>query len=78
MEKTVYGLLCSRLTFPGGVRDTYGIALCEQSAGECVILASAVDLTCDRAVAERLVETCNRLDLSPVHFREVIEDFLAR
>ena len=37
---------------------------------------SVRDVCTDRRRVERLVEDCNRLGLSPLHLRDVIEDFL--
>lgn len=35
---------------------------------------SIPDIFCDRARAEKFVDTCNTLDLSPIHIFDVIED----
>ncbi len=44
--------------------------------GTATIIASAKDLTSDKARPEALVENCNRLGLSSIHFDDVAEDFL--
>ncbi len=36
------------------------------------------DLSLHRDEVETLVERCNRLQLSPLHFQDVLEDFMAR
>jgi hypothetical protein len=77
-NKTIYGLLSSTLAAGGEARATYGIALCEQSEDGCAPIATAVDLGTNREAITHLVETCNRLSLSPIHFSDVVEDFLAQ
>ena len=37
---------------------------------------SIPDIFCDRARAENFVNTCNKLDLSPLHIFDVVEDVL--
>ena len=37
---------------------------------------SIPDIFCDLACAEKFVETCNKLELSPLHLRDVIDDIL--
>ena len=79
VSMTVYGLVSSTLSLDGEDRTAYGIALCEREEGESAsVLLSALELSEDRAAVERLVAACNRLLLSPTHFRDVVEDFLAR
>ncbi len=70
MTGVTYKLACQRGL---GGTVTYGIAVCE--AGEVEILS---DLSCDREAVASLVETCNRLELSRLHVREVAEDFVNR
>lgn len=36
------------------------------------------DLSLSGSSVERLAEQCNRLELSPLHLRDVVEDFLAQ
>ncbi len=35
------------------------------------------DITTDKARLEQLVDTMNRLQVSPIHARDVVDDFLA-
>ena len=76
MGRLFYALLHTTLSSGELTRDTYGIALCEGEEG--VVILSAVDLTADGAAAASLVADCNRLALSPLHFHDVVEDFLSR
>lgn len=48
----------------------YGISLAQSAV-------SFSDITVDREEAARLVELCNRLQLSPIHLQDVVDDFLA-
>ena len=62
--------------FCDGHYVSYGIALIDpESPREITEVVS--DLSCDRAAVTKLVERCNALQLSPVHFRDVMEDFLS-
>lgn len=78
MNATVYGVLSERLSVLGEERTAYGIALCKRGAGECEVIEAIRDLGGDRGEIEHLADACNRLSLSPIHFRDVVEDFLAR
>ena len=60
-------------TVDGRSRIFYGIAALD---GERILL-SARDLSPDRTRVEALIDNCNRLGLSPLHFWDVVEDFLA-
>jgi hypothetical protein len=78
MNATVYGVLSERISVLGEERVTYGIALCRRAEGECEVVDAVRDLGGDRGEVEHLAAVCNRLALSAVHFRDVVEDFLAR
>ena len=56
---------------------TFGIAACDTSSPQNVI-AYINDITCDRLSLERLVDLCNRENLSLIHLNDVIDDFLCR
>lgn len=56
-------------------QTTYGIAAysaSEKDAARIVIR----DITTDKQKLETFIRICNQLDLSLIHFNEVIEDFL--
>ncbi len=57
-------------------RYGYGIALTDGEE-EFLVLDSVEDLADDREAVSHLVELCNRLELDPIHLRDVAEDFLA-
>lgn len=67
----LYQMVEETLTDPKlGTYTTYGICTC--GAGETEIRISDVSLS--RRVVEELVERCNRLELDPIHLRDVAED----
>ena len=53
----------------GSTHDTYGI-----SKGDTVI----ADVSLDKSEISELVNLLNTLDVSEVHAREIVEDFLGR
>lgn len=60
-------------------RTSYGIvayANAEQG-GTVTIVASVRDITSDKKRLKKLVDDCNRLELSTVHLQDVVEDFLS-
>ena len=59
----------------GASHKTYGILCKEKGTG--FILRSVYDIFCDIFAATALVEIINRLELSPEHLDDVIEDVVA-
>jgi len=57
-------------------RIGYGIAVVEECDGNVSVLDSISDICFDVKSVERLVELCNRAELSPIHLHEVVSDFL--
>ena len=60
-------------------RTSYGIvayANAEQN-GTATIVASVRDITYDKNSLRKLVDDCNRFELSTVHLHDVVEDFLS-
>ncbi len=78
MSTLTYGIVEEKYTLNGQSRIAYGMALYANAVedGTATIIASARDLTSDKARLEALVANCNRLELSSIHFDDVIEDFL--
>ncbi len=68
-----YELIESEKTLDGRPYRCYGIRLC--FAGTTV---DVEDLSLNRQEVEELAERCNRLSLSPLHFQDVLEDFMER
>lgn len=57
-------------------RIGYGIAVVEEYDGNVSVLDSVSDICLDVNSVEELAELCNRSKLDPIHFHEVISDFL--
>ncbi len=78
MSALTYGLVEEKYTLKGQSRIAYGMVLYANAAedGTATIIASARDLTSDKARLEALIGNCNTLELSPIHFDDVVEDFL--
>lgn len=72
-QKAVYELLVTNHVLEGRPYTAYGIVL--TYAG---VQVEVEDLSLRQSEVEELVERCNRLDLSPCHFQDVLDDFLAR
>ena len=56
-------------------RITYGIAAYAEDKQTCI--TKLHDITSDKNALAELVSLCNRLQLSPIHRHDVVEDFLA-
>ena len=56
-------------------RITYGIAAYAEDKQTCI--TKLHDITSDKKALAELVSLCNRLQLSPIHLHDVVEDFLA-
>ena len=59
-------------------RRSYGVVICSKMGtdGISTIIDSVKDVSMEKCKIQNLVNECNRLKLSPIHFREVIEDFI--
>lgn len=59
-------------------RTSYGIAAYTNGTvnDEFAVIAAIHDITTDRNALTTLVTQCNRLKLSPIHLRDIVEDFL--
>ena len=73
----LYRLFAERLRDEdAGEYLTYGISLYEVIGRTCVLVDECPDVTLNYIRASRLVQQLNTGQLSPLHFREVIEDFI--
>ena len=68
-----YELIESYKTLEEQFYRCYGIRLLFAGAS-----VEVEDLSMDRREVEELVQKCNRLELSPLHFQDVLEDFMNR
>ena len=77
MKGNIYGITEEVYELNGEKRRSYGFVLYSNNDGTATILLSARDVTTDKESLLELAEMCNRLELSPIHFFDVVEDFLA-
>ena len=79
MNSITYGVLEEKFSLGARERKAYGIAAYSgaDADGTATVVAHVSDITCDEAAIGELVELCNRLELSPMHLYDVVEDFLA-
>ena len=78
MITVTFGITEEKYTLGQQTRISYGIAAYSNSEtdGTATIIASVQDISEDREKLLRLVQTCSCLELSVIHLRDVIEDFL--
>ncbi len=78
MINVTYGIVEEKYTLGNESRVSYGISAYSDANedGTATIVASVHDITSNKEGLARLVEDCNRLNLSTVHLRDVVEDFL--
>lgn len=79
MTAFTYGVIETMFSVESEKRTTYGIAVYANSAtdGSATVLISISDISADRALIEELVNRCNRLQLSPLHLKDIISDFFS-
>ena len=79
MPSITYGVTEEVYSLSGSSRKAYGIAVYSKPEidGTATVLTSVNDITPDRAKLEELVQICNRAELSLIHLKDVINDFLA-
>ena len=74
MDKPQYILIESRYQIHGTLRTTYGIAYTN-----CAVILEAIpDLSENKDRVQRLAALCTKWELSPIHLRDLIDDFLAQ
>ena len=78
--KTTYEI--TEETYSSGLntRTSYGITVYigNHKNGSAVIAGKVHDITSDKQALTELIAQCNRLELSPIHLQDVVEDFLER
>lgn len=80
MMNVTYAVVEEKYVLGEEKRTFYGIvayANAEQD-GTATIVASVRDITSDKQRLIKLVDDCNRLELSTVHLSDVVEDFLLK
>ena len=80
MNNITYAVSEERYTFGNKTRTSYGIVAYSNANqdGSKTIVASVHDVTSDKAGLTKLVNDCNRLELSTIHLNDVVEDFLLK
>ena len=79
MMNVTYAVAEEKYAVGNESRTSYGIvayANAEQD-GTATIVASVRDITYDKNRLRKLVDDCNRFELSTVHLHDVVEDFLS-
>lgn len=79
MMNVTYAVAEEKHSLGNESRTSYGIvayANAEQD-GMATIVASVRDITYDKNRLRKLVDDCNRFELSTVHLHDVVEDFLS-
>ena len=77
MTSFVYGIVREEYSLSDTRRVSYGIVCYAdpETDGTATIIASARDISSDFDSVSRLVDLCNRHILSPLHLRDVVDDF---
>ena len=80
MKNITYAVSEEKYTFGNEMRTSYGIVAYSHADqdGSKTIVASVRDVTSDKAELTKLVNDCNRLELSTMHLSDVVEDFLLK
>ena len=80
MKNITYAVSEEKYTFGNETRTSYGIVAYSNADqdGSKTIVASVRDVTSDKTSLTKLVNDCNRLELSTVHLSDVVEDFLLK
>ena len=73
-----YELVKEIYEFEGDQRVSYGIVAYSDSSEEASAksMVSLHDITSDKQKLSELILLCNRLNLSTIHLRDVVEDFI--
>jgi len=77
MEPKQYIWIESNYRANGVLYTAYGIAYVDFSDGVPVILKAIPDLSTDKDRVQQLAALCTELQISPMHLRDVIDDFLS-
>ena len=78
MNKITYGVSEETYSLNNQTRTAYGIVIYSNAEedGTATIVGSIRDVTPNKEKMERLVSACNKLELSPIHIYDVIDDFI--
>lgn len=78
MKNIKYGIVEEIYHLNGEVRTSYGIVVYSNADidGTSTIIGSVRDITSDKDVIETFAQKLSLMELSPIHLKEVVEDFL--
>lgn len=71
-HKILYFLMPSKVKIDGIIYDTYGIGVIKNN----IVIDYILDLSTDFESVKNLVDLCNVNEVSLIHFKDVINDFL--
>lgn len=57
-------------------RISYGVDIYDDTYGRMILLLKIYDISTEKNKVEGLISSCNRLNASPTHIFEIIEDIL--
>ena len=57
-------------------RISYGMNIYDDTYGRMILLLKIYDISTEKNKVEGLISSCNRLNASPTHIFEIIEDIL--
>ena len=77
MRGVTYGIVKESYCLNGKTRVSYGIAAYAAVDGTATVLAHICDITSNKEKLDELVLRCNQFELSILHLKDVIEDFIS-
>ena len=77
MTSFIYGIVREEYFLNDSRQISYGIVCYAdpETDGTLTVIASVRDISSDFDSVSRLVDLCNRHTLSPLHLRDVVDDF---
>ncbi len=73
--KIEYSVIKTSYLYNKEEKAVYGIAVLQTEENETVLEDAVYDISSDLEGISALADKCNKLELSPLHLREVIEDY---
>ena len=74
----VYRYFLYELKSPSYQSPTYGIMVKERFAGSWATIAVVAPLSHDKAAVTQIIQRCTKLQLSPEHLLDVVQDFMTQ
>ena len=78
MSNIIYEVTEDTYLIDGEPKQIYGIAVYsnDKSNTQKTLLKSIRDITTDKYRLSKLAQACNSCHLSPIHLKDIVEDFL--